>query len=209
MRPTLPRRELVLCTTAIFAALQKPPAWAIPMRELTSEDKEALDLASRSAKGLVLPSGVRVIDVNKGSPDARLPASGERVYCHFKVWTKGFRSGVPVDSSFTNTRPYDWFLGQPDERMRPGFDEGARGMREGDWRRLVVPASLAYGEAGLQKNARGAMLVPPNKDVFVDLLMMEEAKCDPLLRPVVPKVGRVGFAHEGNQRSLLCRPGVP
>ena len=77
------------------------------------------------------------------------------------------------------------------------------------WRRLVVPARLAYGEEGLAKNARGAMLVKPNEDVYVDLLMMEEAKCDPLLRPVVPKVGRVGFAHEGNQRSLLCRPGVP
>ncbi|KAL3932767.1 MAG: hypothetical protein SGPRY_000571, partial [Prymnesium sp.] len=42
-----------------------------------------------------------------------------------------FQNGVPVDSSFLQTRPYSWFLGQPDTRIMPGFDEGAIGMREG------------------------------------------------------------------------------
>ena len=167
-------------------------------------------MASRMAEGTLLPSGIRVIDVNRGRDDARLPATGDRVYAHFKVWnSRGFRSGVPVDSSFANVKPYDWFLGSPDERMRPGFDEGVRGMREGDWRRLVVPARLAYGEAGLLKNARGAVLVKPNEDVYVDLLLMDSAMCDELLRPNVPKVGRPAFAHGTNQKSLLCKRGAP
>ena len=131
------------------------------------------------------------------------------MYAHFKVWTGGFRNGVPVDSSFQQTRPYDWFLGQPDARIRPGFDEGVRGMREGDWRYLVVPAKLAYGEQGLPKNTRGAMLVQPNEDVYVDILLMDASKCDPVLRPNVPKQGRPEFAHDFKLKSLICKPGTP
>lgn len=73
----------------------------------------------------------------------------------------------------------------------------------------MVPARLAYGEEGLAKNARGAMLVKPNEDVYVDLLMMELAKCDDLLRPNVPKKGRPEFAHDYNLKSLICKPGTP
>ena len=51
---------------------------------------------------------------------------------------------------------YDWALGSGgDGRLPAGADEGAVGMREGGWRRLVVPAKLAYGEAGLPKLGLG------------------------------------------------------
>jgi len=69
----------------------------------------------------------------------RLAEKGDRVYAHFKLWPNNFRSGAPADSSFANTRPYEWFLGQPNERMRKGFDEGVQGMREDGWRRIVIP----------------------------------------------------------------------
>jgi len=117
---------------------------------MSAEEMDARDLWSRTGepKGVVLPSGVRVIDMSEG--DGPLPAKGDRVWCHFKVWPNGWRSGPPADSSFLNTRPYDWALGSGgDGRLPAGADEGAVGMREGGWRRLVVPAKLAYGEAGL------------------------------------------------------------
>ena len=117
---------------------------------MSAEEMDARDLWSRTGepKGVVLPSGVRVIDMYEG--DGPLPAKGDRVWCHFKVWPNGWRSGPPADSSFLNTRPYDWALGSGgDGRLPAGADEGAVGMREGGWRRLVVPAKLAYGEAGL------------------------------------------------------------
>ena len=137
------------------------------------------DAWSRSgeAKGVLLPSGVRVIDMQVG--EGPLPAKGERVWCHFKAWPRGFRSGPPADSSFLNTRPYDWALGNGgDGRLPAGADEGAVGMREGGWRRLVIPAKLAYGEAGLP-TGRGAYLINPNEDVYFELNMVDggSGKC--------------------------------
>ena len=110
-------------------------------------------------------------------------------------------------------------------------------MREGDWRRLVVPASLAYGDEGLLRNARGAVLVRPNEDVYVDLLMskwrapstrgdprptrfatsstrargraVDAASCDELLRPRGKAGQRPAFAHDATQKSLVCKRGSP
>ena len=69
--------------------------------------------------------------------------------------------------------------------------------------------SCADGEDGLPKNQRGAYLVKPNQEVFVDLLMFEFDKCDPILRPPGSKTGIVEFAHLGKQSSLICERGKP
>jgi len=199
---SLGRREAVAALAA--ASLSGSPAFARTSFELSGEEKDVLDLASRTAAGYTLPSGIRVIDVNRADGDAHVPAKGDRVYAHFKVWTLGFRSGPPVDSSFFNSKPYDWFLGSPDERIRAGFDEGAQGMRTGDWRRLVVPARLAYGELGLTRG-RGVVLVQPAEDVYVDLLMLDAEACDVVLRPDIPKVGRAAFGHDTTLKSTLCK----
>ncbi|KAL1521853.1 hypothetical protein AB1Y20_021504 [Prymnesium parvum] len=198
----LARREVVAAAAgALVATLPPLPA---AYASMSGAELDALDLASREAEGILLPSGVRLIEVVEGT--GPLPSKGSRVYCHFKVWTKGFQSGVPVDSSFIQTRPYSWFLGQSDERIKPGFDEGTLGMREGGWRRLVVPAALAYGQSGLPKGTRGAYLVPPNTDVYVDLRMMDggSGRCDALLRP--PGVSEKGAAR---LKSISCVLGAP
>ena len=82
-------------------------------------------------------------------------------------------------------------------------------MREGEWRRLIVPPSLAYGESGLRKGTRGALVVQANEPVYVDLLMMSTAECDALLRLPGAKVAAPDFAHDGKQKSLLCKRGKP
>ena len=43
---------------------------------------------------MLLPSGVRVIDMQVG--EGPLPAKGERVWCHFKAWPRGFRFATSV-----------------------------------------------------------------------------------------------------------------
>ena len=206
--PGFSRRKVASAAGAACFTPQCVLAYA-KLNDLSMEDRDAIEKSSRTQQGRSLPSGVRIIDLLTVDPRRRIPAKGDRVYVHFKVWTNGFRTGTPVDSSFVDKRPYDYVVGQPDERFLPGFDEGLQGMGEGDWRRLVVPAALAYGQAGLPKGTRGAYLVKPDQDVYVDLLMFDFDKCDPILRPPGAKIGIVEFAHLGGQRSLICERGKP
>ena len=68
------RRELIAATAAaLLAAAPLPPAHA----GMSAEEADALDLKSRTAEGVALPSGVRVIDVMEG--DGPLPSKGDRV----------------------------------------------------------------------------------------------------------------------------------
>lgn len=164
-----------------------------PFKDLSTDEMERLDARSREQDaGRMLPSGVRVIDLIEGTgPPA---TQGSRVWAHYKVWKDGFRSGATADLSFVDNRPYDWTLGSPTDRIPPGVDEGTRGMREGGWRRLVVPA--AYGEQGLKKinygpagrytGAKAPYVVPPGATAFVDLIMVDagSGRCERLLRPV-------------------------
>ena len=93
----------------------------------TSEERDALDVWSRTAiltdQAKVLPSGVRYVDLLDG--DGPVPAKGQRLYTHFKVWTGGFREGEPRDSSFRQARVYEWNLGTPTDRLVAGADEVA------------------------------------------------------------------------------------
>jgi len=175
---------------------------------LSSGEAQALEEASLSNPGKMLANGIRVIDVREG--DGPLPQLGDRVYVHFKVWTKGFQSGQPADTSFVDTRPSAWLLGDPSVVTRGlafkptsslpvGIDLGVAGMREGGWRRLVVPAALGYGEAGLPVGTRGLYAVQPNSDIYVDLRLMDGGSglCDEILRK-----GQIA-------KSISCKRGMP
>jgi len=169
---------------------------------LQTEDLEALDLWSKTAAGKTLPNGVKVIDVALGTGSE--PKAGQRIFCHFKVWTKGFRSGVPADSSFRQARVYEWNLGTPTDRMPVGADEAIVGMKEGGWRRMVIPAALAYGSEGLQLPNSKVLAVPPDTTVFFDVRMLPAAMCEEILHPP-------GVSDLASQRlkSISCKRGVP
>ena len=192
---------------AAAAATQPPPchagaqepssmrvSWG-PFKGLSTEDISRLDAASRQPDaGFVLsPLGVRVIDLVTG--DGPVPTTGNRVYAHYKIWADGFRSGPVADYSFQDNRPYGWDLGQPTERIPAGVDAGVAGMREGGWRRLVVPASAAFGDAGLRRvsygptgrfiGAKAPYVLRPGATAYVDLVLVDggSGRCDRLLRP--------------------------
>ena len=203
----LSRRSAVGAAGGVLAALSLPPVPVALAIRMSPEEMDARDLWSRTGepKGVLLPSGVRVIDMEEGT--GPLPAKGARVWCHFKAWTKNFRSGQPADSSFLNTRPYDWVLGSGGTaRLPAGVDEGAVGMREGGWRRLVIPAKLAYGEQGLKFGKTDTYLVAPNQDVYFELNMVDggSGKCVRTLQP--EGVSEVG---QRRLRSISCELGKP
>ena len=169
-------------------------AWG-PFKDLSPEQMDALGESSKAPDaGTLLPSGVRVIDLVVGSGPE--PERGDRVYVHYKLWANGFRAQAPADISFLDNRPYDWVLGSPTDRMPPGADEGVLGMREGGWRRVVVPGRLAFGEAGLKRGKRGIggvwssgpkapYAIEPMADAYYDFIMFDggSGRCAKFLRP--------------------------
>eukprot|EP00967_Tisochrysis_lutea_P047599 scaffold57960_cov46-Tisochrysis_lutea.AAC.1 len=151
------RTALSTTSTLAFAAasgsLMRPrPAHAkLP---LTAEQQDELDYISKTMPEQLpnkkLPSGMVIYEMYQGT--GRLAQKGDLVYAHFKVWTNNFRNGPPADSSLQDTRPYDWILGQPDDRMRKGFDEAVQGMREDGWRRIIVPPVRSHDAGWLGGN---------------------------------------------------------
>ena len=166
------------------------PSLPIAFTKLDGERAEQLELLSRQpdAPSALLPSGVRTIDLMSGVGPT--PSDGDRVYLHWKLWAGGFPtaaggSAQPIDSSYAEISPTMAILGSPAGRITKGLDLGVRGMQEGAWRRLVVPAALGYGDAGLAstetKSRKG---VAPGADLYYEVRMMDagSGRCDQLLR---------------------------
>lgn len=75
-------------------------------------------------------------------------------------------------------------------------------MREGGWRRLIVPGFLGYGEEGLKGTAtKSRKAVQPGETLFVEVRLMDggSGKCEALL------------GGEGQERlkSISCVRGSP
>jgi peptidylprolyl isomerase len=75
-----------------------------------------------------------------------------------------YKNGKEFDSSWSGARkhnPFGFALGMG--QVIAGWEEGVPGMREGGRRRLIIPASLAYGKQGLPPK------IPPNSALIFDI----------------------------------------
>ena len=91
-----------------------------------------IDLSSMTEK----PSGLFFEDLVVGTGD--MAASGDAVTVFFSVWL--------ADGDLIDRRTDTFILGSND--LLIGVEEGLTGMQLGGIRRLVVPSSLGYGDAG-------------------------------------------------------------
>jgi FKBP-type peptidyl-prolyl cis-trans isomerase len=208
------RRPMVenvpLLIAAALCAFHEPRrAWAAKPK-LTGDLANALEKASRDAPGTLLPSGIRLLELYEGAGVEA--AEGAKVYCHYKFWTGGFDRGMPVEASYFRTRPIAFVLGAegadpelPGGGINTILAEAIRGggglplMREGGWRRLVVPASLAFGAAGLPRTATISQTgVAANERLFVDMRLMDagSGKCERVL-------------YYKGAKSISCEVGKP
>ena len=126
---------------------------------------------------VTLESGLKFMDDSLGT--GREAKDGDLVSIHFKGWM------IPKDS--TGELFSDWTadqskkmlsLGDSKVRNQPvkfvlnsgsfikGTDEGIVGMKTGGVRTLIIPANLAYGEAGIG-------FIPPNTDLKVVVELLE------------------------------------
>lgn len=72
------------------------------------------------------------------------PTKGKTVSVHYTGW---LTDGTKFDSSVDRGSPFQFSLGVG--QVIKGWDEGVATMKVGGKRRLVIPASLAYGTRGV------------------------------------------------------------
>jgi peptidylprolyl isomerase len=105
------------------------------------------------------PSGLRYVDLVVG-PGAS-PTAGDRVEVHYTGWLE---DGKKFDSSVDRGEPFVFPLGAG--RVIRGWDEGVASMKVGGRRRLIIPASLGYGDRGAGR------VIPPGATLIFEVELL-------------------------------------
>lgn len=106
------------------------------------------------------PTGLQYYDMDPGKGPS--PRAGSKVYVHYTGW---LLDKTKFDSSLDRGQPFSFTLGAG--QVIRGWDEGVASMKVGGKRRLVIPASLGYGQAG----AGGT--IPPNATLVFDVQLLK------------------------------------
>ncbi len=122
--------------------------------------KSASTLPGEEKSATVDGKGATVVtDIIEGKGD--VVEVGNPVMVHY-VGT--LADGTVFDSSYNRGAPFIFVAGSG--QVIKGWDEGIIGMRVGGKRRLEVPSSLAYGEAG------AGDVIPPNSDLIFEIELL-------------------------------------
>ena len=105
---------------------------------------------------------LKIEDIVVGAGDEAI--SGKKVTVNY---LGTLLDGTKFDSSYDRGVPFSFNLGAGE--VIKGWDQGVLGMKVGGKRKLTIPSSLGYGEAG------AGSVIPPNATLIfeVELLKVE------------------------------------
>jgi peptidylprolyl isomerase len=109
----------------------------------------------------ITDSGLGIIDIKVGTGET--PKAGQTLVVDYTGWLSA--DGTKFDSSVDRGTPFEFVLGAG--QVIPGWDEGIATMKVGGKRRLLIPADLAYGEAGSPPT------IPANADLTFDVELLQ------------------------------------
>lgn len=118
------------------------------------------DFAVDSAALTRTASGLQYQDVAVGNGDEA--GEGKVAVVHYTGW---LTDGTKFDSSRDRGEPFSFPVGGG--QVIAGWDEGVAGMKVGGRRKLVIPASLGYGEMGAPP------VIPPGATLVFDVELLE------------------------------------
>lgn len=83
---------------------------------------------------------------------------------HYTGWLQS--NSKKFDSSLDRGEPFKFELGHGE--VIKGWDQGVKGMKEGETRQLIVPSSLGYGERGTPDGT-----IPPNATLIFEVQLLK------------------------------------
>ncbi len=114
-----------------------------------------------SDKAVATASGLKYDVIQPGTGETA--TAGKVVAVHYTGWLQS--DGTKFDSSRDRGQPFEFVLGRG--QVIRGWDEGVAGMKEGEKRKLYIPADLAYGTRGVPG------VIPPNSTLVFEVELLD------------------------------------
>ena len=114
-----------------------------------------------ASKFKTLPGGLKYAVLKPGK--GKVAQHGD-VEVHYTGWLQS--NGKKFDSSLDKGKPFKFELGHGE--VIKGWDQGVKGMKEGEKRQLVVPPALGYGAEGTPDGT-----IPPNATLVFEVVLVK------------------------------------
>jgi len=159
--------SLLGCSELVINAPVEPKESPAPTEPAVAKQytmEQAIDAARKLGEAtdkevVTTQSGLNYIILHEGEGNAATP--GKQVTVHYTGWLP---DGTKFDSSVDKNKPFSFLLGTGS--VIKGWDEGVAGMKQGEKRKLIIPADLGYG-------SRSSGPIPPGSILIFDVELLK------------------------------------